>query len=86
MKFLGALHGAPLRIAMEIVAIAGSAVNLFAVRRVRKLRQRPAAQWRMKSATPKQLRSESWQIGLAVLTLLLVAVEWGIHIYLHGSI
>jgi hypothetical protein len=86
MKFLGALHGASLRIPMEIVAIAGSAVNLFAVRRIRKLRARPAAQWRMKSATPKQLRSESWQIGLAVLTLLLVAVEWGIHIYLHGSI
>jgi hypothetical protein len=40
----------------------------------------------MKSATPKQLRSESWQIGLAVLTLLLVAVEWGFHVYLHGTI
>jgi hypothetical protein len=76
MKFLDALHGVALRIPMEIVAIAGSAVNLYAVRRIRRLRARPASQWRMKSATPKQLRSESWQIGLAVLTLLLVAVEW----------
>jgi hypothetical protein len=40
----------------------------------------------MKPATIKQLRSESWQIGLAVLTLLLVAVEWGLHVYLHGTI
>jgi hypothetical protein len=40
----------------------------------------------MKPATTKQLRSESWQIGLAVLSLLLVAVEWGIHIHLKGSI
>jgi hypothetical protein len=86
IKFLDALHGAPLRIPIEIVAIAGSAVNLFAVRRIRRLRARPAAQWRMKPATPKQLHSESWQIGLAVLTLLLVAVEWGFHVYLHGTI
>jgi hypothetical protein len=86
MNFLDALHGAPLRIPMEIVAIAGSAVNLYAVRRIRRLRARPAAQWRMKSVSPKQLRSESWQIGLAVLTLLLVAIEWGFHVYLHGTI
>jgi hypothetical protein len=86
MKFLDALHGAPLRIPMEIVAIAGSTVNLYAVHRIRRLRARPASQWRMRSATPQQLRSESWQIGLAVLTLLLVAVEWGFHVYLHGTL
>jgi hypothetical protein len=86
MKFLAALHGTALRIPMEILAIAGSAVNLYAIQRVRRLRARPASQWRMKPATTKQLRSESWQIGLAVLTLLLVAVEWGFHVYLHGTI
>jgi hypothetical protein len=85
-KFLDALHGVPLRIPMEIAAIAGSALNLYAVRRIRRLRARPAAQWRIKPATSKQLSSESWQIGLAVLTLLLVAVEWGFHVYLHGTI
>jgi hypothetical protein len=61
-------------------------VNLLAVRRVRRLRAQPASQWRMKPVTAKQLRSESWQIGLAVVTLLLVVVEWGIHIYLKGGI
>src|SRR5579863_4987709 len=75
-NFLVALHGPALRIPMEILAIAGSVVNLIAVRRIRRLRARPASQWRMKPATPRQLRSESWQVGLAVLTLLLVAVEW----------
>lgn len=59
MKFLATLHGAALRIPMELVAIAGSVVNLYAVRRVRKLRARPASQWRMKPATVKQLRSET---------------------------
>jgi len=86
LNFLASLHGAAFRIPMEILAIGGSVVNLIAVRRVRRLRARPASQWRMKPATPRQLRSESWQVGLAVLTLLLVAVEWGFHIYLHRSI
>jgi hypothetical protein len=86
LRFLSVLHGAAFRIPMEIVAIAGSAVNLIAVRRIRLLRARPASQWRMKPATTKQLRSESWQIGLAILTLLLVAVEWCFHIYLHDTI
>jgi hypothetical protein len=86
LNFLAALHSAALRIPMEILAIAGSVVNLIAVRRIRRLRARPASQWRMKPATHEQLRSESWQVGLAVLTLLLVAVEWGFHIHLHGTI
>ena len=86
LNFLVALHFAALRIPMEILAIAGSVVNLVAVRRVRRLRVRPESQWRMKPATARQLRSESWQVGLAVLTLLLVAVEWGFHIYLHRTI
>jgi hypothetical protein len=86
LNVLASLHGAALRIPMEVLAIAGSVVNLIAVRRVRRLRARPASQWRVKPATPKQLRSESWQVGLAVVTLLLVAVEWGFHIYLHGTI
>jgi hypothetical protein len=86
LNFLAALHGAALRIPMETLAIAGSVVNLVAVRRIRRLRARPASQWRVKPATPRQLRSESWQIGLAVLTLLLVALEWGFHIWLHGKI
>jgi hypothetical protein len=86
LNFLAALHFAALRIPMEMIAIAGSVVNLLAVRRVRRLRARSSSQWRMKPATQKQLRSESWQIGLAVVTLLLVAVEWGFHLHLHGSI
>lgn len=86
ISFLRALHGAALRIPMETLAIAGALINLVAVRRVRKLRARPSSQWRMRPATASQIRSESWQIGMALLTLVLVFVEWGIHIYLHGTI
>ena len=31
-------------------------------------------------------RSESIQIGIGIVTLLLVAIEWAFHIYLHHSI
>lgn len=86
LRFLAALHGATIRIPMEIVAIAGSMINLYAVWRVRSLRARPSSQWRVRPVSPKQMRSESWQIWLAVLTLLLVAAEWGFHIYFHGTI
>jgi hypothetical protein len=86
LKFLAALHGASIRIPMELVAVAGSVINLYAVWRVRSLRARPASQWRMTPPTTKQKRSESAQVALAVLTVLLVAAEWAIHIYLHGTI
>lgn len=86
LRFLASIHGAAIRIPMESIAVLGSAINLYAVWRVRTLRARPSSQWRVKPVTAKQLRSESWQIGLAVLTLLLVAVEWGLHIYLKGTV
>jgi hypothetical protein len=85
LKFFDALHGAAIRIPMEVVAIAGSVVNLYAVWRVRSLRARPASQWRVTPPTAKVRRSESAQVALGVLTLLLVAVEWAFHIYLHGT-
>jgi hypothetical protein len=36
--------------------------------------------------SPEKKRAESIQIALAVLTLLLVGAEWGLHIHFHGSI
>jgi hypothetical protein len=86
LNFLASLHGAVFRIPLEFLAITGAVVNLIAVRRVRRLRARPASQWRMKPSSAGRRRSESWQIGLAIVTLLLVAMEWGFHIYLHGTI
>jgi hypothetical protein len=84
--FLESIHGESIRIPMEILAIAGSVVNLYAIWRVRSLRARPSSQWRVGPVSPKKQRAESIQIVLAILTLLLVGVEWGIHIHLHGSI
>ncbi len=86
LRFLAAMHGAAIRIPMETVAVVGSLVNLYAVWRVRSLRARPASQWRMIPPTAKQKRSESIQVWLAIVTLLLVCAEWVFHLYLHGTI
>ena len=86
VRLLDSIHGQAIRIPMEIFAVGGSVLNLYAIWRVRSLRARPSSQWRVASLTPEKRRAESIQIALAVLTLLLVAVEWTFHGYLHGSI
>lgn len=77
-------HQDAIRIPMMIVAVLGSVINLYVVWRIRRLRARPAAQWRQQPATKRQLRSEWFQIVLAVLTLVLVAAEWITHSIVHG--
>jgi hypothetical protein len=85
-RFLDSIHGEVIRIPMEFLAVAGSVINLIAIRRVRSLRARPSSQWRVTPVTLKKRRAESIQILVAILTLLLVAVEWAFHLYLHHSI
>ncbi len=86
LNLLASIHGAAIRIPMEIVAVAGSAINLYAIWRVRSLRARPSAQWRVGPVPASTRRAEWIQVTLAILTLVLVATEWVIHIHLRGSI
>ena len=85
-NLLDSIHGTAIRIPMEIVAIAGSVINLYAIWRVRSLRARPSSQWRVAPVSADKKRAESIQIAIAVVTLLLVAIEWAFHIDLHHSI
>jgi hypothetical protein len=86
LRLVDSIHGEAIRIPMEIFAVVGSVVNLYAIWRVRSLRARPSSQWRVGPITADKKRSESIQIALAIVTLLLVAIEWAFHIYLHRSI
>lgn len=86
VKFLTSIHGDAIRIPMELVAIVGSAVNLYVIWRIRSLRSRPSSQWRVEPLTPEKKRAEAIQVALAIFTLMLVLVEWTIHIHLHHSI
>lgn len=72
-------HGDAVRIPMMVFALVGALFNLFSVWRVRSLRARPAAQWRVQPASLAKLRSERLQIGMAVVTLILLASEWVAH-------
>jgi hypothetical protein len=77
------LHADRIRIPMVLLALAGSVINLYAIRRIRRLRQRPSAQWRMQPIPASKLRSENLQIYLAVATLALIFVEEILHVTFH---
>lgn len=83
--FIFSMHAQQIRLPMMLVAVLGSAVNLYVIWRIRSLRSRPASQWRTQPVASQQRRSETVQIALSVLTLALVVIESFAHHHLHGS-
>ena len=83
---LEAIHGDWLRIPMTLIALAGTSINLYVIWRVRSLRARSASAWRMAPLDPKTKRSESLQLWISFLTLLLLGLEWIAHVRLFGSL
>jgi hypothetical protein len=83
--FIFSIHAEKIRIPMIVIAILGSVLNLYVVWRIRSLRARPASQWRAQPVTAKQRRSETIQIVLSIVTLLLVVAEMLGHHHFHGS-
>jgi hypothetical protein len=77
-------HQDAIRIPMMVIAVLGSVINIYVIWRIRSLRSRPAAQWRVTAPTNRQIRSERFQIALAVFTLLLVVAEWFTHRIVHN--
>jgi uncharacterized membrane protein len=86
LKLLIAFHADAIRIPMVVLAILGSAINLYVIWRIRSLRARPSSSWRVEPVTPEKKRAESIQIALAILTLLLVVVEMALHLRYHGTV
>lgn len=76
-------HQDLVRIPMMILALLGASLNLFVIWQIRRLRSRPAAQWRVSPVTPEKLRSERLQIALALLTYLFLITESLTHLKLH---
>ena len=79
-------HQDAVRIPMMALAFLGAVVNLYVVWKVRRLRNRPAARWRVQPVSKKKLHSERFQIALSILTLLLLAAEWIAHFKLKGTL
>jgi hypothetical protein len=78
-----AWHADSIRIPMMLIAGLGAALNLFIIWHVRRLRARPAAQWRIAPLSTSKRRSERWQILLAILTFVCLAAEWVTHPMMH---
>ena len=76
-------HQDAIRIPMMVLAFLGAVINLYVVGKVRRLRSKPAAQWRQQPVTKTKLNSERFQIALSILTLLLLAAEWITHPLVH---
>jgi hypothetical protein len=85
LKLADRMHIDAIRIPMMLLALAGSLLNLVVLWQVWRLRRRPASAWRQ-TPIPKQKRASEWlQFTLSVLTLLLVAVEFVAHRFLHAG-
>jgi len=76
-------HQDAIRIPMMVLAFLGAVINLYVIWKVRRLRSRPASEWRQQPVTKKKVNSERFQIAVSVLTLLLLAAEWLTHPMVH---
>jgi hypothetical protein len=76
-------HADWLRIPMIVLALLGSLLNLVVLWQIRRLRRRPASQWRQQPVSPGKIRMERLQMILSVATLVLIAVEEYWHIRWH---
>lgn len=78
-------HQDAIRIPMLICATVGALVNLAVLAWIWRLRAQGSAQWRRRALTPKQKRSETLQVILAIVTLVLVGLETWTHPMIHRS-
>jgi hypothetical protein len=63
------------RMPMVVLAFAGSLVNLLILKRIWRLRNHPATQWRRVPVSSRKMRIERLQFALAVITLTLISIE-----------
>lgn len=68
-----------LRATLLVGALSGSILTLGIVLRAIRLRNRPAARWRLRPLSSKQKRMELLQVSLSLVTLLLVVIEEYLH-------
>ena len=80
------LHVNAIRLPMMLIALVAAVVNLVALGQVRRLRSRPSSAWRQQPLTPVKKRSETLQLVLSVLTLVLLIAEWAAHFKLKGTL
>lgn len=83
VSVISGFHQDLVRIPMMLFALAGATLNLFVIWQLRRLRNRPAAQWRVSPVTKEQLRSERLQIAFSLLTFVFLITEFVTHLRIH---
>jgi fumarate reductase subunit C len=68
-------HANWIRMPMMTMALVGALLNLVVLIRIRRLRRRPAARWRQRELTSREIRMERVQLILSLATLALIGVE-----------
>ncbi len=76
---LDRFHADWIRLPMIGLALFGSLLNLTILMQVRRLRNRPASQWRQKVLPPGKIRMERVQMALSIVTLFLIVIEEYLH-------
>lgn len=76
-------HRNGLRVPFLVVGTVGALLSLLLLWNEERLRKNPAAAWRMRPLTQRQRRQRWLQLGLAVLTLVLVVLELITHQWFH---
>jgi len=76
-------HQDAIRIPMLIFATVGAIANLAVLAWIWHLRAQPSAQWRRREVGKRERRSESLQVALAIVTLILVGMETWTHTLIH---
>lgn len=79
-------HANWIRVPMISLAFIGSLVNIAILIHVRRLRNRPAAQWRRKPLTSRQIRMERLQWILSIAALVLIGIEEHLHRGFHHTL
>jgi hypothetical protein len=78
-------HQDAIRIPMLALGAVGAIVNLAVLFRVWSLRARASAHWRRRTLSKKERRSERLQLALAIVTLVLVGLEFWTHPMVHRT-
>jgi len=76
-------HREAIRVPLLTIGGMGAALNLLLLWNEERMRRNPSAAWRMKPLTAKQRRRRWLQLGLAIVTLLLIAAELITHPWFH---
>jgi hypothetical protein len=72
-----------IRIPMMGIALIGSLLNLAVLYQIRRLRNRPAAQWRRQPLSRGKVRMERIEFFLSIAALALIGIEEYLHFHFH---